>query len=142
MLEYRRVMRQVAATIPTATTSLPSSIESSVAGLRSGILSPTTGNVSHAARHQTSGLLRLNALKKTVSASAVLAMTLSPGHPPIVDAQSLSEEEQEARAQREDEAAVEAELRRYIDDGILGDDSPELEDFDILRWWQVSHWHQ
>ena len=46
-------------------------------------------------------------------------------------------EEAERLAVVEDEKIVDGELQRYEADGIIDDDHPESDDFDILRYWQV-----
>jgi hypothetical protein len=46
-----------------------------------------------------------------------------------------SEEETRRTEQKADQAAVEEELRVYIEEPIVQGD--ELEDFDLLRYWQV-----
>jgi hypothetical protein len=48
-----------------------------------------------------------------------------------------SPEELERRLQEEDKKAVEDEIAKWEKDGVIRDDDPEMEDFDLLRFWQV-----
>jgi len=48
-----------------------------------------------------------------------------------------SEADRQAAADREDEEAVDAEMRKYKVDGVIDDDHLEIEHFDLLRFWQV-----
>lgn len=49
-----------------------------------------------------------------------------------------SHEPTEVELAQEDARIVDEELRRYENEGIIGDDHPDIHDFDILRYWQVS----
>lgn len=85
-----------------------------------------------AAWKQKSGLSRLSSLYQEIAGSATLSSSESQ--------REMTEAEKEVERQRlevEDLRAVEDELRRYIAAGVIRDDSVEVEDFDILRYWQV-----
>jgi hypothetical protein len=52
----------------------------------------------------------------------------------------MTDAERDAERRRldaEDEKMVDDELRKYSAEGVIRDGSPEMEDFDILRYWQV-----
>lgn len=52
----------------------------------------------------------------------------------------MTEAEKEAEKRRldaEDERIVDDEIHRYRAAGVINDNSPEMEDFDLLRYWQV-----
>jgi hypothetical protein len=54
----------------------------------------------------------------------------------------ITEAEREAESRRlhaEDVRVVEDEICKYSAAGIIRDDSVEMEDFDILRYWQVHN---
>jgi len=44
----------------------------------------------------------------------------------------------ENQALAEDKRVVEAEMKKYEDSGMIAEDDPRAEDFDLLRFWQVS----
>jgi hypothetical protein len=89
---------------------------------------------ARAAQKQRSGLSRLSSLYQEIAGSAT--PTPSDSQP------EMTESEKEAERQRlevEDERLVDDEIRRYSAAGIIRDDSVEMEDFDILRYWQVRN---
>lgn len=121
MLEFRREMQNP---------SLPANLRA-----------PQVPQASQAARSQRSGLTKLQVLRTrffqpTPSSAAPLpASDNCPPPPPTEDKQRV----RDGQLQREAEAAVDAELEKYIRDGIVEGDA--LEDFDILQYWQVRVAH-
>jgi hypothetical protein len=92
-------------------------------------------SASHAAQAQASGFARLNSLARSLSASAPPTPTIdTPEVPEITEAEK---EDAERRACVEDEQIVDAELGRYEADGIVDEEHPDGQDFDLLRFWQV-----
>ena len=88
---------------------------------------------SAAARSQSSGMARLNALAKSLSADSLSDGTL-PETPSTSSTNSASSEEDLII---QDIAAVQEELSRWKALGIMTDED-EIEDFDLVRFWQVS----
>lgn len=124
MLEYRKEQRSQKTTPDTV--HVPTT-----AGRRS----VNVHSSSDAARAQKSGLARLKKLAKELSGPDLDATTNSPS------TDELSEQEKaeaERRAAAEDERIVDAELKLYEAEGIVEESSPEFEDFDLLRYWDVS----
>jgi hypothetical protein len=125
MLEHRRDQRSRAPTpsIPTNPT-------------RRTVHAPSA---SSAAQKQKSGLSRLSSLFQEITEAA----TPTPSRPPSTQGSPVpetTEAEREAEKQRldaEDERIVDDEICRYCAAGVIRDGSPEMEDFDILRYWQV-----
>jgi hypothetical protein len=78
-------------------------------------------------------MARLNALAKSLSADSLSDGTLpeTPGTPSSTSA--LSEED----LSTQDMASVQEELSRWKALGIMVDED-EIEDFDLVRFWQVS----
>ena len=94
-------------------------------------------SASHAAQAQTSGLRRVNQLIRNLSAESMAQgpNNGSPAPPPSV---LTSEEQLEA-----DKKVVLAMWEKYINDPIISDEGEDdgesrLDDFDIVRYWQVS----
>jgi hypothetical protein len=88
-----------------------------------------------AARAQCAGFARQNNIEQTFSTPQLQQP------PPTSDPIATSTESNKAQAAMElaqDKAVVEAELKRYFDEGLLEDDD-ELEDFDLAFYWQVSN---
>jgi hypothetical protein len=118
MLEHRRKMRSTA----------PSPSPPANAARR------TIHIPSSSAQKQRSGLSRLSSLYQEIAGSATPAPSKSQPEP--------TEAEREAESRRldaEDVRAVEDEICKYEAPGIIRDDSVEMEDFDILRYWQVHN---
>jgi hypothetical protein len=88
---------------------------------------------SAAARSQSSGMARLNALAKSLSADSLSDGTL-PETPRTSSSNSAPSEEDLII---QDIAAVQEELSRWKALGIMTDED-EIEDFDLVRFWQVS----
>lgn len=93
-------------------------------------------SASRAAQAQTSGLRRVNQLIRNLSAESMAQgpSNASPTSPPPV---LTLEEQLEA-----DKNAVSAIWEKYINDPIISDEGEEtgesrLDDFDIVRYWQV-----
>lgn len=125
MLEYRKALR----TKHTATSTVtPAAISN-----RTTIRIPSA---SHAARAQCSGFNRLNILARSLSDPEVSQSSSTQTNP--ANSESLTPEEREASELAKDHAIVEAEWKKYIDDGIEDSDSEDIEDFDLLVYWQVS----
>jgi hypothetical protein len=62
----------------------------------------------------------------------------TPVNAPAADTLTAPEKaEAECRAVIEDEHIVDGELARYEADGIMDESSPEFEDLDLLRYWEV-----
>ena len=94
---------------------------------------PTVPNSTPAARAQSSGLSRLRKLKADLSQSSISSESSQ-------SSQTTSEvdlEEQRRLEQVADEAAVEAELKDWEDEGIIDDDE-RLEGFDLVGYWDAS----
>jgi hypothetical protein len=102
--------------------------------------------IPRAARAQKSGIARLNALddalKRSLSGTSETstsnANTTNPAPSQSANTELSTEEAEtaERRSVELDELAVDDELRRYEAAGILAGN--ELDDFDILQYWQVS----
>jgi hypothetical protein len=97
-------------------------------------ISPSSA--SRAAQAQSSGLRHVNQLIRNLSAESMVQgpNSSSPSPPPRV---LTSEEQLEA-----DKKAVSAIWEKYINDPIISDegeddDESRLDDFDIVRYWQV-----
>ena len=88
---------------------------------------------SAAACSQSSGMARLNALAKSLSADSLSDGTL-PETPSTSSTNSASSEEDLII---QDIAAVQEELSRWKALGIMTDED-EIEDFDLVHFWQVS----
>ena len=89
---------------------------------------------SVAARSQASGMARLNALAKSLSADSSLSDgTPTPETPSPLNNSAPSEEDLTIQIM----AAVREELSRWKSSGIMMDEN-EIEDFDLVRFWQVS----
>ncbi|KAF5375571.1 hypothetical protein D9615_009215 [Tricholomella constricta] len=114
MLEHYQAMR----TMPNTSSTLPRT-----AGRR-----PITVG-SHASRAQSSGFARFNALAKSLSSGSVTETETSDSveAPPS----GLSSEEQAAH----DKATVNEEFRRWLTSGLITD-ARELEELDLVRFWQ------
>ncbi|KAF5378856.1 hypothetical protein D9615_006941 [Tricholomella constricta] len=114
MLEHYQAMR----TMPNTSSMLPRT-----AGRR-----PITVG-SHASRAQSSGFARFNALAKSLSSGSVTETETSDSveAPPS----GLSSEEQAAH----DKATVNEEFRRWLASGLITD-ARELEELDLVRFWQ------
>ena len=124
MLEYQKEARdQVNSAEPTSTT-------------QPNLNGPATRRIvqipsaSHAARAQKSGFAKFCSLARSISAPDISSPT--PAQPPI------SPDECERHALEEDKKVVEAEILAYEMEGIMDDDHPDIEDFDLLRYWQVG----
>jgi hypothetical protein len=90
-----------------------------------------TASASGAALSQASGLARFNSLARSLSCPNV------PTSSSNADATVLeSAEEIERRLDEEARKAVSAEILTYEAEGVIDDDE-ELENFDLLRFWQV-----
>lgn len=101
--------------------------------------SRTTLNVpsaSGAARAQRAGFACLDEMERQLERSLSNESIPSTPLTPEAEPSSLSPEEREAALLAEDKVAVLAEWTRYIDEGVI--DKSEMEDFDLLRYWQVS----
>lgn len=128
MLEYRKALRTKLTTTSTAT---PAATSSSAPN-RTTIRFPSA---SYAARAQGSGFNRLNILARSLSDPDI---TRPSTHTNPTAVESLTPEELEASELAKDKAIVEAEWKKYIDDGIEDPDSEDTGDFDLLIYWQVS----
>lgn len=124
MLEFRKDMRKTANRHGVR----PQSASSGQAG---------TSASARAAQAQNSGFARVNALMRQLSAesstspsSAALNSGLAGS---AADPTTDSAAEREAREREEDEHIVDAELRRYIDEGP----TEESNNFDLLKYWEV-----
>ena len=93
---------------------------------------------SHAARAQTSGKARMNQLARELSAGSLPSSAhSSPPNPsnifPIVPAVSISEGD----LREQDLAAANEELQQWTSSGLMTD-SLEIEEFDLVLFWNVS----
>jgi hypothetical protein len=133
MLEHRKAARTAAAAMQ------PSTSTTSV--------TPSTACItSRAARAQKSGIARLNALddalERSLSGTSETSTPNTNTYNPVSSQSAnteLSTEEAETAERRSmelDKLAVDDELHRYEAAGILAGN--ELDDFDILQYWQVS----
>ena len=93
-------------------------------------------SASRAAQAQTSGLRHVNQLIRNLSAESIVQgpNNAPPAPPPPV---LTLEEQLEA-----DKQVVLAEWEKYINDPIISDEGEDgnesrLDDFDIVRYWQV-----
>ena len=80
-----------------------------------------------------------NALEKTLSGRSKATPSSNASDLASLQLTELSTEEAEAakhQAVKLDEQAINSEIHRYQAAGILAGD--ELDDFDILQYWQVS----
>ena len=87
-----------------------------------------TASANHTARAQRSGFAKFSALVRSISAPDISSSALP----------SISPAERESHAIEEDKKIVEAEIAAYEEEGINNDDHPDIEDFDLLRYWHVS----
>jgi hypothetical protein len=88
---------------------------------------------SAAARSQTSGMARLKALAKSLSDDSLSEETPAPETPSSSNNSVSSEEDLIIHIM----AAVREELSQWKSSGIMMDED-EIEDFDLVRFWQVS----
>ena len=91
-------------------------------------------SAASSAQKQRSGLSRLSSLYQEIAGPAT---STTPESQP-----EMTEAEKEAESRRldaEDVRAVEDEICKYTAAGIIRDDSVEMDDFDILRYWQVRN---
>jgi hypothetical protein len=89
---------------------------------------------SAAARSQTSGMTRLNALAKSLSADSLSDGT-QPLETPSTSSSTVAPSEEDLIIQ--DMASIQEELSRWKALGIMVNED-EIEDFDLVRFWQVS----
>ena len=89
---------------------------------------------SAAARSQTSGMARLNALAKSLSADSLSDET-QPPETPSTSSSTVAPSEEDLIIQ--DMASIQEELSRWKALGIMVNEN-EIEDFDLIRFWQVS----
>jgi len=104
---------------------------------------PPVCTASHAAHAQKLGMARLNALnnalERTLSGRSEATPSSNASEPASSQLTELSTKEAEAAehwAVELDEQPVNSEIHRYQAAGILTGN--ELDDFDILQYWQVS----
>jgi len=92
-----------------------------------------TLSASQAARNQASGFAHFRGLKQSFSAPS-----LDP-NPAVVNNTTcpIDPQETERLAHENDKRRVAAEIAAWGKDGVIADDDPRLEDFDLLRFWQV-----
>jgi hypothetical protein len=95
---------------------------------------------SHAARAQTSGKSRMNQLARELSARSLPSSESAHSTPPnssnllpIVPAVSISEVD----LREQDLAVANEELQRWTSSGLMTD-SLEIEEFDLVLFWNVS----
>jgi len=88
----------------------------------------SASSINHAAGAQLSGLARFSRLGNKSSSSTSNISEPSP---------SLSPEEQAAQDHQNNVQTVRAEIEKYETAGIIGPNDPRLEDFNLLRFWQV-----
>ncbi|KAJ6599791.1 hypothetical protein DFH09DRAFT_1070504 [Mycena vulgaris] len=122
MLEYRKEDRSH---------NSPPSVQLPPTATRRAVNPPSA---SRAARAQSTGFARLNALAKSLSGSDL--DSASDSSPP----KELTEQEKgeaECRAVAEDERIVDEELGQYEAEQIIDESSPEFEDLDLLRYWEI-----
>ncbi|KAJ6555689.1 hypothetical protein DFH09DRAFT_1084855 [Mycena vulgaris] len=90
-------------------------------------------SASHAARAQSKGFARFNALAKSLSGSD---LELARDSPPAVELTEQEKAEAERRTVAEDERIVDKELGKYEGEGVIDESSPEFDDLDLLRCWE------
>lgn len=90
------------------------------------------GTSAVAAASQASGMSRINALARSISNSAIQNSSSTPRQPQQSTTPPEIEDLEEA-----DRQAVEDEIKKWEDGGVLCDGHPEYKDFDLLRFWQV-----
>ncbi|KAJ2926565.1 hypothetical protein H1R20_g10525, partial [Candolleomyces eurysporus] len=81
-------------------------------------------------------------LTKMPSASNAAPVTAGSSDTPAENEAPTSNEtpeQLECRLLEEDKKAVEDEIAKWEKDGIIKDNDPEMEDFDLLRFWQQSN---
>ncbi|KAF8871222.1 hypothetical protein BD779DRAFT_1478372 [Infundibulicybe gibba] len=122
MLEYQKVLQNMPGNAPG---NLPLTA-------RTTIIIPTA---SHASHTQGAGFARLDMIARALSDESV-GTSDGLSTPPINPKTPLSPEEQEAANLADDKQIVAEELQQYLDDRVIS--VKELEDFDILRYWQAS----
>lgn len=122
MLEYQKSLRAPAP----PTSSSPSS--------STGRPIVRASSASNAARAQRVGIARILNLERSFSAPSLTSTSTGTDTETQSQGQALTDEEREAAALEKDKRIVEAELKKYLDEGILEDDAA-LEDFDILNYW-------
>ena len=86
---------------------------------------------SSSARAQASGFGTLMALERSLSASSVKSESSSESTPSERSPEDLVAEQIAA-----DKAAIRAKFQLHIDEGII-EDEEELQDLDLLVYWQV-----
>ena len=123
MLEYQQEIRKKKTVQPSAT--IPSNVSRR-----------TIRTASHAARSLASGMTRLSHLARSLSGSSTASMS-TPDESSTDRVTEQTENDRQAAENQEDEEAVDAEMRKYEVDGVIDDDHPEIEHFDLLRFWQV-----
>ncbi|KAJ6572662.1 hypothetical protein B0H10DRAFT_2237405 [Mycena sp. CBHHK59/15] len=123
MLEYRKEDRSHKG---------PPSVQIPPTATRHAVNLPSA---SRAARAQTTGFARLNALAKSLSGS-----DLDPASDPSPMRELTEQEKAEAerRAVAEDERIVDEELGQYEAELIIDESSPQFEDLDLLRYWEPA----
>lgn len=128
MMEFQRSQRTAASSRP-----------------RQAPIDPTrplarTASDSHvAARAQRAGFARINNIERALSAPQILrppSESMSSSDAAVLS-NTETEAERNARELAADKAIVDAELNRYFDEGLM-ENEDELEDFDIVFYWQVS----
>jgi hypothetical protein len=89
---------------------------------------------STAAHAQASGMSRLNALAKSLSADSLdTDSDATSSETPAASSSPPSDED----LHLQDIAIIQEELQRWISLGIMRDEA-EIEDFDLVRFWQVG----